>query len=254
MTSNSGTTIHRDPPTLANRLRRRFIAGLLVVIPFIAAVWAIGIIFSIAESYFGPSVRAILELVVDPNGEYRFLIGPSVRIISLLIAGGFIVAIGWMSTFLAVRKVILLGESLVHKIPIVKFFYTTPKEVMNTLSATSGTSYNRVVMFEYPSPGVLALGFATGDLGGLPGRPHMVSVFMPTTPNPTTGFLMYVPVDRVFDTNLDFEAAIRVIMSGGILTAGDIETRPFDLSKPIETKPSTTPDRKEELAATGPQF
>lgn len=254
MTPVSTSAIPKEPPTLANRLRRRFIAGLLVVIPFIAAVWAIGIIFSIAESYFGPSVRAIVELVIDPKGEYRFAIGPFVRVISLLIAGAFIVAIGWLSTFIAVRKVIALGESVVHKIPIVKFFYTTPKEVMSTLSATTGSSYHRVVMFDYLSEGTKALGFATGELRGPGGGQTLISIFMPTTPNPTTGFLLYVPVDRVLDTNLDFEAAIRVIMSGGILTAGGIETRPFDLSKPIETKPSSNPDRKEELAGAAPQF
>ncbi len=254
MESPSATSVLKEPPTLANRLRRRFIAGLLVVIPFIAAVWAIGIIFSIAEAYFGPSVRAVVELVVDPKGEYRFLIGPSVRVISLLIAGAFIVAVGWLSTFIAVRKVIALGESLVHRIPIVKFFYTTPKEVMSTLSATSGTSYNRVVMFEYPSPGTLALGFATGELHGVQGRPGLVSIFMPTTPNPTTGFLIYVPVDRVLDTNLDFESAIRIIMSAGILTKGDFETRPFDSSRPIDTIPASIPERRGEPVAAGPQF
>jgi len=222
----------KEPLTFYLRMRRRFLAGVLVVVPVIIVLWAIRIILNLAEGNFGPIVRVYVELLIDPQGGYRGLIPPLVQIISLMIALAFITAVGWLSTFFAVRKVIVMGEALLHKIPFIKFFYSTPKEVISTLMSTQGNSYNRTVLIEYPQPGVWAFAFATAEMQDLADAPVRVAVFMPTTPNPTTGFLMYLAPEQVRDVDIEFEEAIRIIMSGGILSTRKLTSRPFEVGRP----------------------
>ncbi len=222
----------KEPLNLNMRMRRRFLAGLLVVVPVIIVVWAIRIILNLADANFGPIVRVYVELLIDPKGGYRGFIPPLVQIISLMIALAFITGVGWLSTFFAVRKVIVMGEAVLHKIPFIKFFYSTPKEVISTLMSTQGNSYNRTVLIEYPQRGSWAFAFATAEMQDFADAPVRVAVFMPTTPNPTTGFLMYLAPEQVRDVDIEFEEAIRIIMSGGILSTRKLTSRPYEVGRP----------------------
>lgn len=135
--------------------------------------------------------------------------------------------VGWLSTFLLIRRLIALGETVIARVPFVKFFYSVPKEVLNTFALQRKASFKRVVLVEYPRAGIWAIGFATGELEMRPGGRRLISVFVPTTPNPTSGFLMYFAPEEVLDTNLPIEEGARVIISGGILSPAAIDTAPF---------------------------
>lgn len=241
----------KEPLTFYLRMRRRFLAGLLVVVPVIIVLWAIRIILNLAVANFGPIVRVYVELLIEPTGPYRGLIPPLVQVISLMIALTFITAVGWLSTFFAVRKVILMGEAVLHKIPFIKFFYSTPKEVISTLMSTQGNSYNRTVLIEYPLPGSWAFAFATAEMQDFADAPVRIAVFMPTTPNPTTGFLMYLKPEQVRDVDIEFEEAIRIIMSGGILSTRKLTSRPYEVGRPALTSdPLNDPMETDEIDAT----
>lgn len=225
-TEESGAPKSRG--TLGDRLKKRFLAGLLVIIPMFVAVWAVGIILGVATNYFGGPVRRGFELFIDPRGPYGYYIPPLVTATALLIALGVVIAIGWLSTFIVVRRIIKGGERLVARIPVIKFFYKTPKEVLQTLAVKKeGTGEKRVVLIQYPTPGCYALAFATAEVRDFAGHEKLVAVFMPTTPNPTTGFLMFLRAELILDTDLSVEEAAKLMISGGILSPETMATAPW---------------------------
>lgn len=211
----------KKPGTPWERLRRHFIAGFLVIVPLAVAVYATLVIMGAADWMFGDLVEQILSEIGIP-AEYL----PK-RFISFLIACVFVLLVGWLSTFFAIKRLIIVGERIISRVPLVKFFYSVPKEVLNTFAVSKKDSYKRVVLVEYPRHGMWAVAFVTGELIKKPDGMILVSVFIPTTPNPTSGFLLYLPHDEVLDTNLPVEEAARLIISGGILAPPNIHTQKF---------------------------
>jgi uncharacterized membrane protein len=149
-----------------------------------------------------------------------------------------IMAVGYLSTFFFIRRIILIGEGIVTRVPFIKFFYATPKEVLNTLTMPKNDSRKRVVMIEYPRKGIWGFAFATGEINRNPDGARLIAVFLPTTPNPTSGFLLYLPEHDVLDTNISVEDGARLIISGGILSPTDVHTQKFTgLDNPPELPP-----------------
>lgn len=208
------------------RLRRHFLAGIIVIIPAFVAIYATMVIMGMADGVFGGFVNVLFGIREDASDLPRHL-RVSRMILSFMLAVLFIISVGWLSTFLFVKRAIVLGERVLQRLPVVKFFYNTPKEVLNTFAASRKDSFKRVVMIEYPRRGVYALAFATCEVVKQPEGIKLVSVFMPTTPNPTTGFLMYLPHDDVMDTNIPVEEGARMMISGGILSPDAIHTQRF---------------------------
>lgn len=215
--------------TTFERLRRHFLAGIFVIIPAFVAVYAVLFIVGFTDNLFGKPleypVRAILEGLLGEAPE--FYVAIIRNLIAFVLTGAVILFVGWLSTFLFVKKLISVGEGIVSRIPLIKFFYNTPKEVLNTFAMSEKNSFQRVVMFEYPRRGAWALGFATGEIIIQPEGKRLVSVFMPTTPNPTTGFLMYIPMEDVMDVNVQVEEGFRMIISGGLLSPHEMHSTPF---------------------------
>lgn len=216
---------HRHPAMV--RLKNRFLAGLLVLVPVMVAIWALRVMLDLASRYFGPSVSRLLRHYVPEGSFILNLTGPIVTVVSVLLALLVVLAVGYLTTFLAVRKLIHIGESIVQRIPVVKFFYNTPKEVMTTLMAPTTTKEKRVVFVQFPRAGAWSLAFATDEIRDTCGMAKLVAVFMPTAPNPTTGFLVYMDPEEVRECALTVEQAARLILSGGILSPDSIPTRPY---------------------------
>ena len=214
-------------PTLFERTRRTFLAGILVIVPAFVAIYAVVLLMRITDGMFGGIIDQVWLLYFQepPAGSpaYRSAKG----ILSFFMALSVVMVIGWASTFWLVRKVITIGEAIVNKLPGVKFFYNTPKEVINTLTMPRKGSAKRVVMIEYPRRGIWCFAFATGELRKQPDGTELVSVFLPTTPNPTSGFLLYLPTSDIFDTNIPVELGARMIISGGILGPEEVYTQKF---------------------------
>lgn len=214
-------------PTTFERLRRTFLAGLLVIVPAIVCLWAVLLIMGVTDRFFGGFIDQIyLALRGEaPKGDiiYTWIKGA----LSLVLALAAVSFVGWLSTFLLIRKAIAIGESIVSRVPLIKFFYNTPKEVINTLTMPRKGSAKRVVLIEYPRRDIWCLAFATGEIRTRPNGAHLIAVFLPTTPNPTSGFLLYVPASDVLDTNIPVETGARMIISGGILSPDEIHIQKF---------------------------
>lgn len=225
-----------SPGAIGEFIRKRFFAGLITIIPAIITIWAVVILTNAVQGVFGPFVKPPLNRLaaaLDGSEEipqllvpYRAFVEPLTILLSLFMAVVLIVAVGWMSRFLIFRRVIRLGESTVQRIPLIRFFYKTPKEVLRTITQSKG-SMKRVVLIEYPRRGIWCIAYATGEMSLQPDGREMVTVFLPTTPNPTSGFLLILPKDDVRDINLGTEQAVRFIISAGILSPAELHTAQF---------------------------
>ncbi|MEB3293046.1 MAG: DUF502 domain-containing protein [Synechococcales bacterium] len=202
---------------LKQDLKNDLIAGLLVVIPlattiwlsYTVATWVIDLLTSVPKQ-LNPfqGMNPLLVNLLD------FLVGFMVPLAAILL-------MGLMARNFVGRWLLNLGERLLQAIPLAGQIYKTMKQLLETLLRDSSGKFRRVVLVEYPRPGVWAVGFVTGTLSQEI-QSHftqtMLSVFVPTTPNPTTGWYAVVPETAVINLTMPIEDAFKIIVSGGIVS------------------------------------
>jgi uncharacterized membrane protein len=140
----------------------------------------------------------------------------------LVVALFALTLLGFFTANLVGRRLITAGETLLGRMPIVRPLYRGLKQVFETLFSQSGSSFRKVAMVEFPSPGMWSLVFLSSPPGSqvtsrLPSGEEYVSAFLPCTPNPTTGFFFYVPRSEVIELDITVEAAAKLIMSAGLI-------------------------------------
>ena len=162
-------------------------------------------------------------------------IGINLRGVGLIIFLIFTVIVGWIAKGLIGRSLIRFGESLVHRMPVVRSIYSGVKQIAETVFAESDRNFARACLFEYPRKGIWAIGFISTEAKGelaqriLSDRGPLMSVFLPTTPNPTSGFLLYVPREDLIVLEMSVEDAAKLIISAGL-----VYPNPKDPSRPAE--------------------
>ena len=187
------------------RIRNNFIAGVVVLIPIGITIYFTLFIVSISSK--------ILPKEINPNHYLPYDI-PGVEII---IAVALITLIGWLSLSFIGKKMLDLFNNILKRIPILRTFYSAIGQMTATFTKTDKEKKN-VVLVEYPRKGSWAVGFATKENSGeitKKTKKNLVNVFVPTTPNPTSGFLLMFPKDEVIYLDLTFEEASKFIISAG---------------------------------------
>lgn len=215
---------------LKQDLKNDLIAGLLVIIPLATTIW---LTFTVATWVIGFLTHVPNQL--NPfDGLNPFLVGSLNLLVGLAVPLVCILAIGLMARNIAGRWLLDMGEQTLQAIPLAGAVYKTLKQLLETLLKDSGSKFRRVVLVEYPRKGVWSLGFVTGVLSG-EFQSHfsspMLSVFIPTTPNPTTGWYAVVNEEEVITLSMPIEDAFKVIISGGIVSP--------DVGKPTSLPPSS---------------
>ena len=209
--------------SVLQRLKQDFkndlIAGLLVVIPLATTIW---LTYTIATWVIDFLTRIPKQL--DPFNGLNPLLGDLLDFaIGLTVPLAFILLIGLMARNIAGRWLLDFGERLLQAIPLAGSVYKTLKQLLETLLRDTNNKFRRVVLVEYPRKGIWAIAFVTGAMSPqiqthLPET--MLSVFIPTTPNPTTGWYAVVPEDEVVNLSLSIEDAFKIVVSGGIVSPG----------------------------------
>jgi uncharacterized membrane protein len=194
--------------------RRKMIAGLLVVLPVFVTFFVIKFLFTMIGGILSPVVvRAVGFFGFSPNSKVDEFIITSVAFVLTFAALYFI---GVIATNFLGKFVINLFETIVHNVPIIKNVYTSSKKLLEIISLPTTQSFKRVVIVEYPRVGMKAFAFVTGSVKTKSGS-ELSSIFIPTTPNPTSGFLIYLPEQDIEETDLSIEEGMKLIVSGGIL-------------------------------------
>lgn len=203
-----------------NKVRNHLLAGVLLIMPFgvtlLVMRWLFGWMAGVLRPAFLKAASILLknpEMQTDPE-HYVSIVLSILSILTLLILVYFV---GIFGHYVLGKKLIKLGELLLSKIPFVGTIYNATKQVMSAVSLPDKAAFKSVVLVDFPRHGTKALGFLTGYIQYSTGE-KFCKIFIPTTPNPTTGFFEIIPVDEVLQTNLTIEDAFKMIISGGILS------------------------------------
>ena len=190
-------------------IRNRLVSGLLILIPLVVTFYILNLLFGALTGFVKPLLKPWL-------GE----LSPTVlNLISLVITVTAIYLVGMITTMLIGRRLLQFGESIMMRVPIVKTIYAAVKQIVDAVSATGKNSFEAVVAIEYPRRDAWTIGFVTGSILNPEGQ-RMLAVFVPTTPNPTSGFMILFLEKEVHYTDIAVEDGLKMIVSGGMLTPG----------------------------------
>lgn len=195
---------------MSRKLRTYLLAGLIVVLPAVISVYVLWLMFNVLDSWF----RSLVQYLW-PTASWSFTgVGALVSLTTILV-------VGWLTSSLIGRRLISLNDWVFLRMPLVRSVYKTVKQIMDAFLQQGNAAFQQVVLLEYPRPGLWALGFITGEMRGEVEQRlqrDLVSVFIPTTPNPTSGLLILVPRSDLTLLNMPVEDGIKLIISGGVVT------------------------------------
>ncbi len=201
---------------LGAKLRAYLFTGILVTAP-------VAITFYLAYKFI-LWVDVFVTKIIPPQYNFVNYMPMTIPGFGLLILIGFLMLVGMFAAGFLGRFFIRLGEWFVAKMPLISSIYSLLKQIFETVFSSKTQAFKKVVMLEYPRKGIWILGLVSADLQGeieekLPDE--MINVFIPTTPNPTSGFLIFVPKKDVIEMDMTVEEAIKFIISGGLVEPKD---------------------------------
>ncbi len=194
------------------KIKNYFLTGILVTAPVVITFW---IVISLVK-LFDQIVTPIIPPYVNPN----FYLPRDVPGLGLIVLFLFLVFIGFITANFFGSYILKKTELIIQKIPLIKVFYKTIKQILETLLKSNSKAFRDAVLLEYPRKGVWVIGFTTGEVKGAVKdkiKDTLINVFIPTTPNPTSGFLLMVPKSQIKYLNVNVDDAIRTIVSAGII-------------------------------------
>jgi len=214
----------------AAAVKKYLIAGLLVWLPLAVTIWVLQAVLGLLDGVFGWMLSA--SQAVLPSGMHAPIdwlrsipgLGVVVMLLGLLLTGMF-------ATNIVGQWWLVQGHRLMSRIPIVKSIYSSVKQVSDTLFSSSGNAFRQAVLVQYPRAGAWTIAFVTGKPGGEAAqhlRGDYLSVYVPTTPNPTSGFFLMVPRSDVIMLSMSVDEALKYVISMGVVAppAQHVPTRP----------------------------
>jgi uncharacterized membrane protein len=210
---------------IRHKLRNIFIAGLLTILPILVTYFMLAFLFNKMDRISQPLVQKLL--IYLSFTDYKIGYVPGLGIVLTLV---IVFLIGLFVTNVMGKKLVRLGERVVQKIPLVSSIYGASKQFLHAVSVSGKDSFSKVVLVEYPRKGLYSVGFVTCENKGETQRVtknDVVNVFMPTTPNPTSGMLIMVPKKSIIPLSMTVEEGIKLVVSGGMVSPG-LDDEPGD--------------------------
>ncbi len=191
-------------------LKKYFFTGLLILVPLAITLWVLNLIVTTMD-------QTLLLLPASIRNQAPFNI-PGMGVILTL---AIVLAVGILARNFIGRRLVLWWEALLARIPIVSAIYSSVKQVSDTLFSPSGQAFRKAVLIEFPRQGVWTVGFVVGSPGAPLQRPltgEHASVYVPTAPNPTSGYILIVPLAQIVDLDISVDAALKFVVSMGVVT------------------------------------
>ena len=198
------------------RLRNYFFAGALVTAPISITLWLVLKFISFVDARFTP--------LIPPRWNPETYLPYDLPGLGLVVAFLGLTIIGMLTAGFTGRAITRVGERILNQVPVVRSLYAAIKQIIETVLAKKSNAFREVVLIQYPRPEVWALGFYTGDSHECVRdvqQVEAINVFLPTTPNPTSGFLLFVPRDEARKLAMSVEEGLKMVVSGGIVTPPD---------------------------------
>ena len=208
---DTGTPVAAVPPPehswqhrVGQHLRRRLLAGLFVIFPVSFTVWVIYVLFRVLDGFLSP--------ILDPWIGFHI---PGLGLLGVVL---LLYLVGLLAANVVGREFIRGFDSLLKRMPVVRAIYVASKQLMDTLRLPGKTAFQRVVLIEYPRREIWALAFVTSSARRESDQEPLVHLFLPTSPNPTSGMMLIVPETEVKELDMSVEDGVRLVVSGGILS------------------------------------
>ena len=222
------------PPTLLKRFisgfRNSFLTGVVVIAPVGLTVWLVWTVIGWVDGFVLPFVPSQYQ----PEELLKAILGEDVRVnirgLGVVFFLVFTTFIGWIAKGLLGRTFIRSAENLVNRMPVVRSVYSGVKQIAETVFAQADRSFEKACLIEYPRRGIWAIGFistaAKGEVSKRAGSGQkMQSIFVPTTPNPTSGFLLFFPAEDVIELDMSVEDAAKLVISAGLVYPEDMPVK-----------------------------
>lgn len=195
-----------------NRFLVNYFNGIVLLLPIVLTVLLVRfLVIKVNNMILSP----IVELLMPMSGGRHILIAKAIVFVIVIV---FMAAIGWGAKILVVNRMFSFGEGIILRVPVLGKIYNAAKQIFSTVFGQGKTIFKQVVLIEYPRKGLYSIGFATGDTKGEVkdsiGQ-HGVNIFIPTTPNPTSGLFLIVPKDNVQFLEMSVEDGMKLVISGG---------------------------------------
>ena len=210
------------------RLRNWLLTGIVVTAPIAITIYLAWVFVSWVDDTITP----LIPYRYNPESYLPF----SVPGLGLVVVIVFLTFVGFLAANLFGRTVLALGERLVNQMPIIRTVYGALKQILETVLKSSSRSFKDVVLVQYPRPGMWALAFVTADTEGEVRRrmpEQMINIFIPTTPNPTSGFLLFVARRECIFLDMSVEEAAKLIISAGVITPPDPADQAANDTEPL---------------------
>ena len=204
------------------RLRTSFLTGIVVIAPVALTIWLIWSVIGWFDGFVLPFVPDAYRPEEILNTIFGYDLKLNIRGVGVVVFLVFATLVGWLAKGLIGRSFIKYAENLVNRMPVVRSFYSGIKQIAETVFAQQERSFEKACMIEYPRKGIWAIGFiSTTAKGEIADRNSsngpMVSVFVPTTPNPTSGFLLFFPKKDIIELDMSIEDAAKLVISAGLV-------------------------------------
>lgn len=213
----------RKPFGFWSRLKGYFFTGIIVTAPLAITLYLAYIIITFIDD----TVKGFVPKDRVAEDAQILLSIPGLGVIAVVL---FLILVGFFTANFLGRLVIRISEYVLHRTPIIKTVYGGTKQIMETVMTSQSQAFREAVLMEYPRKGVWSVGFITGETRGEVQRiteKDTVNVFVPTTPNPTSGYLLFVPKTDIYKLHMSIEEAIKLVVSAGIVI-------PPDRNAPVE--------------------
>lgn len=192
---------------VTRHLRQTLVAGIIFLVPVVATFLILRLIFNSVDDLLGPTIERVLGVAIPGLG----LMGVVILVYVAGLVGRNVMG----------RRLLAATEKALMRVPLVRTVYSPAKQLVDSFSGTGETGFKRVVMVPYPYPGSWTVGFLTGTTRDEKGD-VMALVYIPTAPTPNSGLMVLLPLSEVYDTDLSVPAAIRLVLSGGIVAPAAI--------------------------------
>ncbi len=197
---------------VGRKLRAYFLAGLLVTVPLGLTVWILLWVFNGIDSFLQPIVDRIV-------GHHIPGVGFGITVLLIFIVGVIV------SNVLG-RRLLRYGESVIMRLPLTRYLYNGIRQIMQAFAAPDKTGFMQVVLVEFPRKGTRTLGFITNETSDESGK-KLLNIFIPTSPNPTSGFLQIIEEEQVIRTTLSVDDALKMVVSGGRVSIQEVSDKLF---------------------------
>ena len=206
---------------MISKIKRSFITGLIVLLPFAVTVFVIQILLEkigqpASNLFFGPWIKSLDKQWIESI----------LSVFSVCVVIAIITCFGWLSKYFLGKWCLNFVERLINNIPLINSVYQTVKQLVDTISQSKKSFFQQAVLVEFPSKGLYSIGFLTNNARGEvqeKTKEDVRNVFVPTTPNPTTGFLLMVPNENIVYLDMSIGEAMKIIISAGAVTPDQLK-------------------------------